>query len=242
MKFRKGTWTVSILVIAGVMTLSSDAAWGTSAPTVSVTFTVDPALNLAAVGDTITASASATFSADALDEAEDSAGGQVHYRFKWDYNGDDGSSNHWTAWSTSYTSAGSGSYSSSGNKTIRVTVEAAVMGPGAYRGLSAYDDEAEGVTVFKVKITTPATFPVSFPSNGNLQMGCTVTPAEATGGTYRWSKTGGPGTGTFSDPTSQNPSFSVDEAGSYSVKVVYTKNPTDEELAEGDNAAEVDEP
>ncbi|MCK4373827.1 MAG: hypothetical protein KAX19_00820, partial [Candidatus Brocadiae bacterium] len=83
------------------------------------------------------------------------------------------------------------------------------------------------ITAVDVEIHTPATFPAYVCLDGNLSLGCTVTPAAAGGGTYSWSKVTGPGNVTFTPSASaEDPSFSADAAGTYTVKVEYTKGGT----------------
>jgi hypothetical protein len=53
-------------------------------------------------------------------------------------------------------------------------------------------------------------------------MGC-ITSGSA-GGTFSWTKVSGPGTVTFTSPTDQNPIFSANQAGNYTVQVEYTDN------------------
>ncbi len=77
------------------------------------------------------------------------------------------------------------------------------------------------VTVVDVEIDTPASFPADVGVNDGLSLGSTGTPG---GGTYSWTKVSGPGNVTFSpSATAEDPTFSADAAGTYTVKVEYTK-------------------
>jgi hypothetical protein len=83
------------------------------------------------------------------------------------------------------------------------------------------------VTAFDVEIDTPSSFPAYVGLNTDLPLGSTVTPAGASGGTFSWSKVSGPGSVTFTPSSSaEDPSFSADEAGQYTVEVQYTKDGT----------------
>jgi len=81
------------------------------------------------------------------------------------------------------------------------------------------------LTVFKVDIDTPASFPAYVGLDDTLQLGSTIAHFSAGGGTYSWSKVTGPGTVTFSpSANSPDPTFSADQSGNYTVKVEYTKD------------------
>ncbi len=78
-----------------------------------------------------------------------------------------------------------------------------------------------------LEIDTPASFPAYVCVDGSLSLGSTVTPGAAGGGTYSWSKESGPGNVTFTpNATAEDPSFSADATGTYTVKVEYTKGAT----------------
>jgi len=155
MKLGKLTWAFPILVIAGLTTLSSNAALASS---VTVTFDTNPSPDPACVDMTITAQALAEFSATDDDQEELEAGGEVNYRFKWEYNGGGGTISfpgvEWTAWSTANKSIAEGSYSPAGNKTIKVYVEAKVIGAGAYSGIPVSDDAQKAGDVIQADSIT----------------------------------------------------------------------------------------
>ena len=92
--------------------------------------------------------------------------------------------------------------------------------PNAPNGIGS--GEIGTVWVVAVDIDTPATFPAYLVVDENLALGSTVTPVAAQGGTYAWTKVTGPGTVTFGTSTSEDPTFSADAAGEYTVKVEYT--------------------
>ena len=80
------------------------------------------------------------------------------------------------------------------------------------------------VYVMDVEIDTPSSFPAYVALGENHSLGSTLTPASADSGTYVWAKVTGSGTVTFSPIASaEDPNFSADQAGDYTVKVEYTK-------------------
>jgi len=85
------------------------------------------------------------------------------------------------------------------------------------------DDTSGNIYVFDVDITTPAAFPAHVAKDKDLSLDCTVTPTEAGGGTFSWTKASGPGDVTFTESDDQDPDFSADTKGDYTVKVEYTK-------------------
>ena len=79
------------------------------------------------------------------------------------------------------------------------------------------------VTIFDVDITTPSSFPVYVCINDNLSLGSTVYPSGTnSAGTFSWTKASGPGTVTFTSSTSEDPTFSANQAGTYTAKVEFT--------------------
>jgi len=120
-------------------------------------------------------------------------------------------------------------YAASGNYTIQVTcnVEVRRVGSDELLASAGPTDKSTGVTIFEVKITTPA--PASFPfykeedAGNTISLGCTVTPSGASGGTFKWSKASGVGTPTFS-PNDSEQAMQLYEYGTITVKVEYTKN------------------
>lgn len=103
--------------------------------------------------------------------------------------------------------------------------------PGRYSvWVSAYgeggsDDARTYVWNVDVVIDTPSSFPAYVALGQSLALGCT--PLGATGGSFAWSKASGPGNVTFT-PTiaAEDPSFSADQAGDYTVQVLYSKGAT----------------
>ena len=103
--------------------------------------------------------------------------------------------------------------------------------PGRYSvWVSAYgeggsDDARTYVWNVDVVIDTPSSFPAYVALGQSLALGCT--PLGATGGSFGWSKVIGPGNVTFT-PTigTEDPSFSADQAGNYTVQVLYSKGAT----------------
>ena len=101
--------------------------------------------------------------------------------------------------------------------------------PGRYRiELEVVDNEYQTgydycyVYVIDVVIDTPSSFPAYVAVGTNLALGCT--PLGATGGTYSWTKVSGPGAVTFSpSATAEDPTFSANQAGDYTVQVAYSK-------------------
>jgi hypothetical protein len=93
-----------------------------------------------------------------------------------------------------------------------VLVQYTLGGASIVRGSSA-------ITVFDVDVTTPSSFPAYVVAGSPLQLDCTPT---TTGGTYNWFQINGPGTGTFSDSSARNPTFTATVPGSYAVRVQYT--------------------
>ncbi len=92
------------------------------------------------------------------------------------------------------------------------------------KGGATASDTSGTITVFKVEIDTPSSFPAYVGLGENLSLGSTLTPASAGGGTYIWSKVTGPGTVTFSPSTNDpDPDFSANQVGDYTVRVQYTK-------------------
>lgn len=83
------------------------------------------------------------------------------------------------------------------------------------------------VTIFKVEITTPSADLTSLPIDQNLSVQATLTPSEAQGGNYTWSKVSGTGGGAFSPNGTQeaaNSSFSGATEGKFEMKVEYEIN------------------
>ncbi|MDP2897466.1 MAG: hypothetical protein Q8Q12_13075 [bacterium] len=97
--------------------------------------------------------------------------------------------------------------------------------------LTVFDNDGQSATdicmvyMVQVVIDTPvqSSYPALVCKGEKLQLGCTVTPPEAGGGTYQWSKVSGPGTVTFTpSATAEDPQFSANQPGKYAVKVEYT--------------------
>ena len=97
--------------------------------------------------------------------------------------------------------------------------------------LTVFDNDGQSATdicmvyMVQVVIDTPvqSSYPALVCKGEKLQLGCTVTPPEAGGGTYQWSKVSGPGTVTFTpSATVEDPQFSANQPGKYAVKVEYT--------------------
>jgi len=136
-------------------------------------------------------------------------------QLKWTYTfGDGGSTTHYTAWND-YTDTDDHPYIA-GVYPVNLTVERVGLSG------SSFSDTCK-VTSFLVLINDPANFPAYVALDDTLQLGSTVFPVG--GGTYSWSKVTGPGTVTFSPSSSaEDPSFSADQAGDYTVQVQYTKS------------------
>jgi hypothetical protein len=78
------------------------------------------------------------------------------------------------------------------------------------------------VGIIDVVIDTPSSFPAYVTLGDSLALGCT--PLGVTGGSYSWSKVSGPGSVTFTPSAgAEDPSFSANQSGNYTVKVQYTK-------------------
>ncbi|HET6428288.1 MAG TPA: hypothetical protein VFJ30_07760, partial [Phycisphaerae bacterium] len=125
-----------------------------------------------------------------------------------------------TAMSTSFSADAPGTYTVKVQYTKDGTTASATSGD---------------IIVFSVAITTPASFPAYVAVNQQLPGGldCTLTPG-TTGGTYQWTKVSGAGTVAFGTPTAKTTTFSADAAGTYTVKVEYTKDGTTASATSGD--------
>jgi len=94
------------------------------------------------------------------------------------------------------------------------------------KGLATCSATSGDIVVMQVEIDTPPSFPAYVCVDGNLDLGCTLTPAGITGGTFTWSKVTGPGNVPFTPngtAGADDTVFSADTAGTYTVKVEHTK-------------------
>ena len=141
---------------------------------------------------------------------------------QWDYSFGDGSSDSGVTDHDDNDHTISHTYTTAGAYTVSVTVSRKeASGPPQF----TCGPVTCKVTAFQVEITTPSSFPVEVCADSDLSLGSTVTPASALGGTFTWSKDSGPGTVTFSpSANAEDPSFSVDTVGNYTVTVEYTKD------------------
>jgi len=96
-------------------------------------------------------------------------------------------------------------------KTVKVTVPALEL------------ERRVKVVVYDIEVDTPATFPAYVAKGNALSLGCALTPSGITGGTFTWSKVTGPGSVSFDpDENTEDPTFSADATGTYTVEVDYT--------------------
>ncbi len=96
--------------------------------------------------------------------------------------------------------------------------------PGLYRPKATCGSADSGATmdVTAIDVQIDTSFPATIAFGSTLSL--SSTPLGATGGTFSWSKVSGPGTVTFSpSASSEDPTFSASAAGSYTVRVQYTK-------------------
>jgi Protein-arginine deiminase (PAD)/FlgD Ig-like domain len=91
-------------------------------------------------------------------------------------------------------------------------------------GTTVTDTSSELMKFVGVEITTPSSFPAYVAVGTPLQL--VSTPQGAIDGLYSWSKVSGPGNVTFSPSAvgyaAENPTFTADQPGDYTVKVEFT--------------------
>ena len=226
--------TVAFALLLGAAVVPSAHADGFQITLDSVHLYVDK--TIASVSEDIECWAWCQYTVDAPEGEEEElvAGGEGTYYVKeiysWDWNGGSATpidpDHHYKV-----------NYSSAGQYTIQVTcnVEVRRVGTEALLAAAGPKSKSASVTVMKVEIDTPASFPAYVVKGETLSLGCSVTPAGATGGTFSWSKASGPGNVTFSpSASSEDPTFSADTAGTYTVKVQYTKGGSTAEDTSGD--------
>ncbi len=138
-----------------------------------------------------------------------------------------------------YPPRGSGVYTASWDGRSQDTLQP--LPPAVYtiNGIWAFNQQwcrdSDAITIFRVQISQPGAFPAYACLCDGLSLSALVTPSQALGGTYAWSKVSGPGALSFlPSPNVSAPTVQATSPGTYRVKVQYTRDGAVSEAISGD--------